>query len=393
MNLRRFGPTFPRLFTAAIILELSFSLLIHVPGYLSELGATEAMIGLLFSMCGLASLLMRPLLGRVLDLRSRRTIILIAAGANIVVLLLLATAQAWSPYLWALIISQRVIQLALFTTILTYAADTIEVSRRTQGLAIYGLTGLIPIAIGGLAGDITINAFGFVGLFVVSALASMVAWYFYYTLPAVPVGGTEKRRNFWSALAQKNLLPLWLATLLFSVGLEVIFIFTRTYVQTRQIGTTGAVFLAYGLSAATLRIIGGRFYDRFPHRYLLVGAIVLYGSGLVVLALAGAVPFVLLGAALAGSAHGIAFPLLSSQVVNRARESERGSAMSVFTSIFDIAILAGAPAAGVLIDRYNYLVGFGATGVVLIVGAMVYALWDRRMMSQSGSPVGEEALQ
>ncbi len=393
MNLRRFGPTFPRLFTAAIILELSFSLLIHVPGYLSELGATEGMIGLLFSAGALASLVMRPLLGRILDLRPRRTIILIAGAANVAVLLLLATTAVWGPYLWALVLLQRVIQLALFTTIITYAVDSISISRRTQGLAIYGLSGLVPIAVGGLVGDITIGALGFVGLFLASAAASSVAWFFYYTLPPIPVAGVEKRRGFWQALGQRNLLPLWLATLLFSTGMEVIFIFTRTYVDTRQIGTTGAVFAVYGASAATLRIIGGRLYDRFPHRLMLVGAIVVYGIGLSVLAMAGSLPFVLLAACLSGSAHGIAFPLLSSEVANRARESERGSAMSVFTSIFDIAVLAGAPVVGMLIDNFNYLVGFGATGLVLIAGALTYAVWDARMVAaDSAAALSKELL-
>jgi len=391
MSLRRFGPTFPRLFTAAITLELSFSLLIHVPGYLSELGATEGMIGLLFSAGALASLVMRPLLGRILDLRERRTIILIACAANIGLLVLLSTARVWGPYLWVLILVHRVVQLGLFTTIITYAADSINVSRRTQGLAIYGLAGLIPIAVGGLAGDITINLVGFVGLFLVSAAVCSLAWYFYYTLPPIPVGGTEERRNFWSALAQRNLLPLWLATLLFSIGMEVFFVFTRTYAQTLQILSAGAMFAVYGLSAATLRVIGGRFYDRLPHRPMVVTAIVLYGSGLGVLALAGTVPVVVIAVFMAGCAHGIAFPLLSSQVVSRARQSERGSAMATFTSIFDIALLIGAPTAGFLIDAHSYLLGFGAVGAVLIVGAGVYAVWDRRMVAAS-AVAGEKAL-
>src|SRR5690606_2515801 len=236
-------------------------------------------------------------------------------------------------------------------------ADSIKVSRRTQGLAIYGLSGLIPIAVGGLAGEITINMVGFVGLFLVSAAVSGLAWYFYYTLPPVPVGGKEERRNFWSALAQKNLLPLWLATLLFSIGLEVVFVFTRTYAENRQIVTAGAMFAVYVFSAATLRLIGGRFYDRLPHRPMVVAAIALYGSGLVALALANSVPTVVAATFMAGCAHGIAFPLLSSQVVARARESERGSAMATFTAIFDIALLVGAPAAGFLIDAHDYLVG------------------------------------
>jgi MFS family permease len=392
MFLKRFGPTFPRLFAAAILQELSFMVLVHVPGYLSVLGASEGMIGLLFSACAVASLLMRPLLGRILDLTHRRTVILITGAFNVGTLLLLATTEVWGPYLWVLFVLQRVLQLALFTTVLTYAADAIPVARRTQGLAIFGLSGLIPIAVGGVAGDLTINAFGFIGLFIVSAIASSIAWIFFYRLPVLPIRGPQDRRNFWQALIQRNLLPVWFVTLLFSIGLEAIFVFTRTYVQDRQIGTAGLFFGTYGVVAAVTRIAGGRLYDRFAHSALLTAAIVTYGVGLGAMAVAGGVPVFMLAAALTGMAHGVAFPLLSSQVVNRARESERGSALSIFTSIFDVALLMGAPAVGLLIDVHSYLVAFGATGSVLMLGAIAYWLWDRWLVAGSAM-TGEEVPQ
>ena len=146
---QRFGRYFPRLFTAAILEELSYALLVHVPGYFSDLGASEGLIGLLFSAGALLSLSFRPLLGRVLDLTHRRTVLLVAAMVNILVLLGLATTEVWGPWLWTLFLMQRTAQVALFTTMLTYGADSIPMERRTQGLAILGLSGLIPIAGGG----------------------------------------------------------------------------------------------------------------------------------------------------------------------------------------------------------------------------------------------------
>jgi predicted MFS family arabinose efflux permease len=391
MAVNRFGPTFPRLFIAAILQELSFSLLIHVPGYFSELGATEGRIGLLYAAGATVALAMRPLLGRILDLTHRRTVILITSAVNIGVILALATTDFWGPYLWGLFILQRVFQIALFTTVLTYGADSIPVERRTQGLAIFGLSGLIPIAVGGFFGDQVIASFGYTALFLVSATASSIAWFVFWSLPVLPIRGPQPRRNFWAAMVQRNLLPLWLATLLFSVGLESLFTFTRTFVDDRQVGTAGLFFATYGICAAVTRIAGGRFYDRVPHRPLLVGAIVLYGAGVGIMAVAPTTAFLVAAALTTGAAHGAAFPLLSSEVVNRARDSERGSAMSIFTSIFDISLLLGAPAVGFIIDGSGYLVAFGATGAFLVAGAVVYGIWDRRLVAtMSPAMIGEE---
>ncbi len=375
----RFGHHFPRLFAAALLEGMSFSLLFHLPGYFVDLGATESLIGVLYATASVLALTARPGLGRLLDLTRRRSVILYASGLNTAVFVALMATDRWGPLLWSLFLAQRIVQIVLFTTFLTYAADLIPVERRTQGLAIFGLSGLFPIAIGGYLGDVVINVSGFTGLFLVAAVSLLSSWIIVWTLPVLPLRALQPRRGFWAALAEPSLLPVWLVTLMFSIGLESLFTFTRTYVDATGIGTAGFFFGIYGLSAAGTRIFGGSRYDRLPHRALVVTAVSIYGLGLGVMASAGSA-WALAGAAvLCGSAHGAAFPILSSQVVNRTRVSERGSAMATFTSIFDMAGLVGTPVVGLLIERSGYLSAFSAAGVVVILGAALYGLWDRRL--------------
>ncbi|HEX6945932.1 MAG TPA: MFS transporter [Acidimicrobiia bacterium] len=390
MPARRFGDTFPRLFAAALFQELCFAFLIHIPGYFENLGATEGRIGLLFSVCAVASLLMRPLLGRILDKTHRRTVLLIAGPANAIVVLILATTETWGPYLWAIFLVQRVLQLGLFTTIITYAADAIPVSTRTQGLAIYGLSGLVPIAGGGFFGDVVIDGFGFGGLFVGAAISMAISWGIVWTMPTLPIRTPEPRRSFWAAFAQRNLLPLWFGTLMFAIGMESVFTFTRTYVADRGVGSTGVFFAAYGTVAALTRIVGGRVYDVVPHRPMLVSSLAFYGLGLGAMAFAEHVAVLVIAAGMTGMAHGAAFPLLSSEVVNRARESERGSAMSIFTALFDVALLLGAPLVGLVIDLSGYRLAFSVAGVALVLGALTYLIWDRRSVAAELAMAGEE---
>ena len=377
----RFGPTFPRVFTAALLQEISFTLLVHFPGYLEDLGATAYLIGLLYGAAALAGLLMRPLLGRVLDLTHRRTVLLVTGAANSVVLLLLALTSEWGAVLWGLFLVQRMLQIALFTAMLTYGADSIPVERRTQGLALFGLSGLIPIALGGVFGDLIIEAWGFEGLFVASAVCAASGFVVVLGLPTLPVPGRRPRRGFWSALTQRNLLPLWWAGLCFAAGIETVFTFTRVFVDATAVGTAGLFFGVYGVTAATTRVLGGSRYDRLPKRPLVVGSIVGYGAGLGLMAMAGSPAALALAAFVAGMSHGVIFPILTSELVNRARTAERGSAMSIFTSLFEISVLLAAPAVGLLIDNFGFDVGFGTTALVLVVGAVVYAVWDARMMA------------
>ena len=391
MTNRRFGNNFRRLFAAALLQEMSFALLIHLPGYLNDLGATEAVIGVLYSASAVISLVFRPWLGRILDLTHRRTVLLVAAIANVGIILALVTTSTFGPYLWVIFLVQRTIQIALFTTMLTYGADSIPIERRTQGLAMFGLTGLIPLGLGGFLGDVIIDQGGFNALFFTAAAVSLTSWLVVWALPTLPVRGRQPRRSFWAAFVQKNLLPLWFVTLLFSVGLESMFTFIRTFVVDRDVGTTGLFLGVYGAVAAVTRVIGGQLYDKVPHRPLLTGSIAAYGIGLGVLAAAFSVPMLVMAAAITGTAHGAAFPLLSSEVVNRARVSERGSAMATFTAIFDIALVAGAPVVGFLIEGISYFVAFTVVGVGVCIGSFVYWTWDKRL--DTSSLVAEEVLE
>jgi predicted MFS family arabinose efflux permease len=391
MTLTRFGRNFPRLFFAAILQELSFAMLIHVPGYFSDLGATESRIGVLYAASAVASLLFRPLLGRILDLTHRRTVLLLAAVVNIMALVALSLTNVWGPAIWTVFLIQRTVQFVMFTGMLTYAADSIPLAYRTQGLAIYGLSGLIPIAIGGLGGDILVGTLGFDGLFLAGALTAFTSWLLVWMLPTLPVKGRQPRRSFWAALAQRDLLPVWFISVVFAVGMENLFTYGRTFVEDRQVGTAGILLFTYGMAAAITRIVGGGAYDRWDHRRLLVWSIAGYGVGFGVLAITQTVGLLVLGAILCGTGHGVAFPLLSSEVVNRARVSERGSAMSTFTAIFDVAVLVSAPAVGFLIDGFDYLVAFSAVGLALVIGTVVYTVWDRRI--DHSALVVEEVLE
>ena len=83
-----------------------------------------------------------------------------------------------------------------------------------------------------------------------------------------------------------------------------------------------------------------------------------------------------LAAVITGTAHGAAFPILSSEVVNRARVSERGSAMATFTALFDIALLVGAPAAGFILTRADKLFLLRACRLALAQGGQLMTTTD-----------------
>lgn len=373
-----YSPVFMLVWVAGLLQEQAWSMLVHFPGLLGDLGADETRIGVLYSVAAVAGLALRPLLGRLMDVIGRRQVLLFAGLADAIAIGLMATVSSIGPLLILVFVGQRVMQIALFTAMLTLSADVVPADRRTEGLAIFGLSGLIPLATGGALGDIILGVGGFDLLFAVAASTSVVSWLLVWWVPRrSPATGTRPRRGFWSAIAQRDLLPVWWLTLVFAVGMESLFTFLRTFVDEEGVGTVGSFLLVYGLVAIVARVGTSGRLDLIPQRALVTLAVTSYGLSFLVLAAANGETVMLVAAGLGGFGHGLLFPVLSSQVVIRARTAERGSAMAIFTSLFDVAILVAAPIVGATINWRGYSAAYFGLGWVILGGLVIYLIWDR----------------
>ncbi len=390
---RLLTPVFILVWVAGLLQEQAWSLMIHFPGHLSDLGASETMIGLLYSLSAVFGLLLRPLLGRVMDNLGRRPVLLASGLGNAAALGILTVTASLNWFLATVFVAHRVLQIALFTALLTLSADVLPKSRRTQGLAIYGLGGLIPLATGGAMGDILLDVGDFDLLFICAALLSVASWSLVWRVPIYPAGAAGgPRRGFWAALRQIDLLPVWWLTMLFAVGLAALFTFIRTFVDERRVGSVGMFFLVYGGVAIAVRIFSSGRLDSTRQLPLIGGALGAYAAGFLVIADAATAPALAIGASLLGLGHGLLFPIMTAQVVSRARESERGSAMAIFTSLFDLAVLTAAPAVGAIIDWRGYATAFNALGVFLVAGTVLYFVWERVAARRSPATVISEGL-
>ena len=79
---------------------------------------------------------------------------------------------------------------------------------------------------------------------------------------------------------------------------------------------------------------------------------------------------------LGGLGHGFIFPILSGLVVARARDSERGTAVAIFTSLFDVGMLLGGAGFGAVIERWSYEAMFATTAMIVIGVTATFYAWE-----------------
>ena len=386
-------PRFVSTWFASLFQGMSFFLFVHFPGFLrDDLGASEQQIGVIFAVTALSAIAVRPWMGRSIDRLGRRPLFMAGNVLNVVVVAAYLTVGAIDPWLFTVRIGHGIAIGLVFSAMLAYAADLVPPERRTQGLSLFGVAGLLPIAIGGFLGDLVIGRWGFDGLFITALALAVVGLLLTLPLDEVaprPEPGTAV--SFTRPLAQRDLLPMWWISFVFAMTLTAYFTFIRTFVDTTGVGSVGSFFGTYAATAILLRLLFGWVPDRVGPKRVLYPAFGIFGCGLVVLATAGDTTGIMIAGVLCGAGHGSLFPILFSVTFGRAAPRDRGSASAIFTGVFDMGTLVGGPLLGSLIVLVGYQSMYLITAGWLVVGTLVFAVWDgdlTRRRRRTPDPVG-----
>ncbi len=375
-----------RLFTGPFVLcaaanlaqSIAFNLFLHFPGFLNELGADDLEIGFVFGLTSFVAIVARPPVGPLMDRRGRRDVILVGNLLNCAVCGLYLTVARMGPWVYTLRVLHGVAEALLFTALFTLAADLVPARRRTEGLALFGITGILPMALGGLLGEWLLRGDGYAALFWAALGFAAAALVLALPLFDPPRGGAraEPSQGFRAALGQRDLLPLWWIGSVFALALASIFAFLKRFVDETGVGSVGSFFSAYSAAAIVLRVFLGWLPDRIGPKRVLYPALFCLAAGFVTLAGAAGERDVVVAGVLCGIGHGYTFPILFAVVVSRARAADRGSATAIFTALFDVGVVLGGPFFGAL-SRLGYPEMYAAAAVVVALGSVVFAAWDR----------------
>ncbi|MCX5739322.1 MAG: MFS transporter [Proteobacteria bacterium] len=368
--------------------SLAFNLYLHLPGFLHDLGAGEVQIGVVIATTSVASIAVRPPLGRAIDRYGRHRLILLAGVANIGICLLYLTIDSLGPWTYVVRTLHGLSEAVLFMGLFTVAADWVPASRRTEGLALYSASSMLPISFGGVLGDAILARASYDALFIASACFAALSLLMTIPLEEYPRVRRidDPPRGIGHALVQRDLAPLWFMGTVFGLVLTGVFVFVKRFVMETQVATVGTFFSAYTGAAILVRLAGGRLPDRVGPKRVLLPALATLVGGFLCLAAARTAAQVLAAGVLCGLGHGFVYPVLSSLVVARASESGRGAAISIHTALPDVGGLFGAPLLGWLIVVRGFSVMFEAAGAMLALGSLIFFGWDRRATRNPADP-------
>lgn len=348
--------------TFAVFTSFYF-LLVTLPIYIQELGGTESEIGLIIGVFTISAVLLRPYLGREVDRRGRKNILV----AGLFVFLFSMLLYNYTTSVVSLLMLRVLHGIgwgAATTAATTLIADIAPIHRRGEAMGIFGMAANVAMAIGPMLSFALLYASSFPTLFAVSAAIALIS-----LLLVLPISETVVVRPRTPLFSKEAFFP---SALMFAVTLTYgsIVSFLPLFFQKQGITTNpGVFFTVLAITLIFIRVLAGKLSDIKGRKFVIVPGMILITMSLWVLSMADSLWIFLAAALLYGLGFGSVHPTLIALLVDKVGERGRGAAMGTFTAAFDLGIGAGSIVLGMVLQFFGFKVMYLLGGLIVLAGA------------------------
>lgn len=354
-----------------------------LPGYVHEqLGFSPVVAGITIGLQYFATLVSRPMAGRVADsLGGKRAIIygllaIALSGLVTAVSTLLVSMPLLS--LAVLLIGRVLLGLAqglIGVASLSWGISQVGIAHTARVISWNGIASYGAIAIGAPLG-VKLNQllnFASIGLvlFVLATLALLVI----RNKPSLPVVAGE-RLPFWAAFGR--VAPCGVGLTLASIGYGTLTTFVTLFYSER--GWTGAAWClsAFGVCFILSRLLFVNAVNRWGGYPVAVVCMATEAVGLALLWLAPSPLLALLGAGLSGAGLSLVYPALGLEAIKQVPSSSRGAGLGAYAVFFDLALAIAGPLMGAVAAHLGYESIFGIASLLALLGVGLVLLLSRR---------------
>jgi MFS family permease len=379
-----YTPAFWMMAMANLCHTASFSAFFLLPLYILEQGGKQGDIGVIMGVFALASAICRPWVAEMIDRIGRKRSYTLGSILMLVSPLLytcFANPFGSAYPLFLLLRGVHGIGLAIcFTAVFTFMADILPQDRLNEGIGMFGISGLLGIAIGPVLAETTLKHFGFPGLFLTAGGLAAVALLVHQPLRECrPEQSTATpQTTFFGLFRREKFIVVGLLALLFGFGLAGTGGFVAPLAEQRGLGFISVYFFCYSSGAIAVRFISGKLADYLGERKILPYSIILYMAGLFLLPFTYHQGVLCLAGALSGLGHGLLFPLLNTMAVRDEPAAIRGKATGIFTGAIDTGIFAGSLVLGYIGDWFGLNVLFVCAGLGMAAALFLFRFHTSR---------------
>lgn len=344
-----------------------------LPLYVTQLGGNATISGLVIGIWGLAALVARVPVGKMIDWFGRKQLVMI----GLLILMVDFGLLIFSRSLLVLILLrafQGIGNGTQSTAVATMVADKLSPTQLSVGLGYFSISQTLPAAVGPAIGLLIVNHWGFQAMFyfslalVVGALGLMfLVRDTYQTSRQAAV--TTNTMGFWSLLTQAN---VWVPSLVvfiaaFANAAVAAFLVQFGFEKGLPLTLVGLSFTVQALVGVLARIWFAKLYLYFHTLVLVIGSILMIASAYLCIAFSQGLWGLLVAGGLIGLGFALLTPLMNAVVLRDVLPVQRGRATAIFSSGTDVAYGLGAILWGLFASRFGYFAVYCAAALLVLL--------------------------
>jgi MFS family permease len=351
----------------------SFATFYMFPLFILNHGGSQMDVGIVMGAFSLSSVLCRPWISRMIDSCGRKRSYtlgtLLMSLCPLAYLAFTGDLDAFYPVLLLVRVVHGVGLAICTTAAFTYVADIIPARRLNEGIGIFGVSGLIGLAIGPLVAEVVLERSGFPVFFLFAAGLGGLGLICHLPVPESYRPFTrESTPSFVTVLTQRKMVVVALLAFLFGFGTAATGSFVAPFARQQGLGFISLYYVAYSVAAVATRFGGARIGDRIGEQRVLPYALTLTGMGLVTMVLLGSNVLLATAGLLSGCGHGFLYPALLALAVRNETAAIRGKITGIFTGSIDAGVFVGSIVLGAVGDWVGFRALFLTAGMALMLG-------------------------
>ena len=348
---------------ANFLMACSFNLLMpSIPLYITEqIGVAQSQTGIVLASYAIALMFVRPFSGFIVDLYSRKKILLVAFSCY--VLIFFGYFWATTVMLFILVRFMHGITWGLSTvSSSTLAIDVVPSERRAEGIGYYGTFMNVAMAIGPFIAIHIYNHYGFHILLWCAILMGALGIVTVSLIKAPEKPKVERQKLSFDRFFLLRGWPIFLNQLLPCFAWGTIGPFVAQYGKQINIPNAGIFFLFWAGGIVASRVFAGKLVDKGKIHQVNVSAMTIVAVAFFIFASVHNIYAFCISGLFIGVGFGMMFPALQTLYINMAENSQRGTANSTYLIGFDLGLALGMLVGG-------YITGFMSFEALYLIAA------------------------
>ena len=372
-----YGRDFVLASCAYFFVFLSVAVFYLFPLYLDQFQPSKSFLGLIMGIHSVTAILVRPFFGRVLDKKGGRKVAM--AGLFIILLSIpgffLVESAGWLALVLRAIngIGWGVSTTALMAT----CSELSPPEKMAHSLGIIGAAGIVAGAAGPMLAEEVFRRYDFHAVFVVGIVTALASMACVFVIREEPRKIVQRASASFATIRRHSFLVLGIIAVMpvaHGAARGAVLNFIALFGTSIGFDRIAPFFLVFSIAAILTRLGVGDISDRYGRKKIIFPSAVMIGLNLFWIAGLHSYVWFLATGFIAGLGQGLIFPALSTYVIDFLGRENKGLALGLYLSLFDLGMGLGSPLWGWISDVAGFRPMYAVAGSLIIVLTIVFTI-------------------